>query len=144
MREIVEFDIEGEPIGKARPRHRQTAGKSITYTPKKTLEYEEKVRNSFLSKNKGVKFGNKSQIGVIITSYFKIPKNKAKRVRELMLAGIIKPTKKPDIDNIAKIICDGLNGVAYKDDAQIIYLAVMKRYAEEGSVRVKMWEVENG
>ena len=61
-----------------------------------------------------------------------------------MLSGIIKPTKKPDIDNIAKIICDGLNGVAYKDDSQIIYLAVIKRYAEKGCVRVKLWEVENG
>ena len=91
-----------------------------------------------------MRFRNKSQIGVIIQATLKFQKNKAKRVRELMLAGIIKPTKKPDIDNIAKIICDGLNGVAYKDDAQIIYLAVMKRYAEEGSVRVKMWEVENG
>ncbi|XZN30187.1 RusA family crossover junction endodeoxyribonuclease [Clostridium perfringens] len=42
-----------------------------------------------------------------------------------------KPTKKPDVDNIAKIILDSLNGVAYKDDSQIVDLRIIKSYTEE-------------
>ena len=41
------------------------------------------------------------------------------------------PTKKPDADNIAKVICDALNGVAYGDDTQVVNLNVKKRYTDE-------------
>lgn len=46
------------------------------------------------------------------------------------------PAKKPDADNIAKIICDSLNNVAYRDDTQVIELTVIKRYAKEPKVKV--------
>ncbi|WP_332834903.1 RusA family crossover junction endodeoxyribonuclease [Clostridium perfringens] len=42
-----------------------------------------------------------------------------------------KPTKKPDVDNIAKIILDSLNGVAYKDDSQIVDIRIIKKYTED-------------
>lgn len=43
----------------------------------------------------------------------------------------IMPTKKPDCDNVAKMICDALNGLAYKDDAQIVNLNVLKAYTSD-------------
>ncbi len=58
-----------------------------------------------------------------------------------MLNRIIKPAKKPDCDNIMKIICDALNGFAYKDDAQIVLAQIGKEYAEDGRTVVKIWEV---
>lgn len=58
-----------------------------------------------------------------------------------MLEDEIYPTIKPDTDNIAKIILDSLNGIAYKDDKQVIRLQVEKRYAEEPSVSVWISEV---
>ena len=42
--------------------------------------------------------------------------------------GVIPPTKKPDADNVVKIICDALNDVAWADDAQITVLHFEKRY----------------
>lgn len=58
-----------------------------------------------------------------------------------MLQGKILPTKKPDCDNIAKIICDALNGVAYDDDKQIVALKVTKIYSDEP--RVIVWISDN-
>ncbi|MDM0834524.1 RusA family crossover junction endodeoxyribonuclease [Clostridium perfringens] len=48
-----------------------------------------------------------------------------------MRDGLEKPTKKPDSDNIGKIILDSLNGVDYKGDSQIIEFSFIKRYTEE-------------
>ncbi len=40
--------------------------------------------------------------------------------------------QKPDIDKLARSTCDGLSGVAYKDDSQIVSLYVRKRRARPG------------
>ena len=59
-----------------------------------------------------------------------------------MLNGRIRPTKKPDTDNIIKIICDALNGLAYKDDAQIVSNSTEKRYANDGFVEVCIKDIK--
>ena len=51
-----------------------------------------------------------------------------------MLLNLIRPAKKPDCDNIAKIILDSLNGIAYADDKQIISLSVEKYYGDTPKV----------
>lgn len=58
-----------------------------------------------------------------------------------MLDRKIRPTKKPDWDNIGKIICDSLNGVAYRDDAQIVDSMVRKFYSETPRVVVSIREI---
>ena len=45
---------------------------------------------------------------------------------------------KPDADNLAKFVLDALNGIYYKDDSQIYYLNVEKKYGDEDSVRVQI------
>ncbi|HHD2713896.1 RusA family crossover junction endodeoxyribonuclease [Clostridium perfringens] len=67
----------------------------------------------------------------LIVAYYKIPKSYSKKRVQAIRDGLEKPIKKPDADNIAKIILDSLNGIAYKDDSQIIELSVIKRYTEE-------------
>ncbi len=57
-----------------------------------------------------------------------------------MLQNIVSPTKKPDIDNIAKVILDALNKLAFKDDNQITKLSIEKVYSEEEKVYVKVEE----
>ena len=79
---------------------------------------------------------NPRGLEVDIFAYYKMPKGTSKKKRDDMLAGRINPTKKPDADNIAKIVCDSLNGIAYSDDARIIRLNVIKSYAEQESVEV--------
>lgn len=67
-------------------------------------------------------------VAVLIAAYFTPPKSDSKKERERKCAGLASCPLKPDVDNIAKIILDGLNGVAFKDDKQVVGLAVSKRY----------------
>jgi Holliday junction resolvase RusA-like endonuclease len=53
----------------------------------------------------------------------------------------IRPTKKPDVDNIAKSIQDALNKVLYRDDSQIVLLIVGKRYADVPRVEVSITKI---
>lgn len=59
-----------------------------------------------------------------------------------MLLGLIRPTKKPDIDNITKAVLDALNKVAYKDDAAIVQFSVEKFYSDNPRVEVTIGEWE--
>lgn len=132
------FTIFAEPTGKARPRV-TTHG---TYTPKKTKDYEKLVQLEY-RKQGGRDYGER-QLQVEITANFPIPKSKPKNKRVEMLAGQVRPTKKPDCDNIAKAILDALNGIAYHDDSQIVTLAVEKWYVpeEDACVIVTIKEVK--
>ncbi len=49
-------------------------------------------------------------------------------------------TARPDIDNLIKQIMDSCNKVVYHDDAQVCYIECSKRYGEEASTEVVMWE----
>lgn len=81
-----------------------------------------------------------NRVSVKIIAQFKIPKNASKKNSEGMLNGKISPAKKPDIDNIVKIILDALNKMAFKDDNQITKLEVEKIYGEEEKILVKVEE----
>lgn len=129
----IEFVIPGEPRGKARPRW----GNGRTYTPKATVEYERQVKACFLSA------GGKLMEGAVraeITAYYGIPKSASKRTRADMLSRYIRPAKKPDLDNVAKIVLDSLNSLAYKDDAAVVELVVEKFYSETPRVEVRLEE----
>lgn len=136
------FYIYGEPQGKARPRFARTRNSVRTYTPNKTVDYEEKVRLAYLTQCKEETI--EGPVKVYIQANFLIPKSWSKRKKVYAYSGLIKPTKKPDVDNIAKAVCDALNGIAYKDDSQIVKLTVEKYYAPvdaEGFVIVTIEEV---
>ncbi len=132
-----EFEVPGKITGKGRPRVNTTT--AIAYTPTKTKEYEELVKQYFIIKNRGVK-PLEGRISVTIKAYFGIPKNASKKQREEMLNNNISPVKKPDIDNIAKIILDALYKLAFNDDNQIIKLSIEKVYSEEEKVSVLIEE----
>lgn len=90
----ISFTIPGEPQGKARPRivRSKHTGKSISYTPDKTVAYEELVRARYIKEAPFVEFGDKP-LKVSIKACFSIPKSKSKKVKNLMLRGEISPTK---------------------------------------------------
>lgn len=132
----VEFTIKGEPRGKGRPRFTRTGR---VYTPSETSQYEALVALGYRNSVRGYKFT--SPVRVTIGAYHKPPK-KSKKVVKDMLDWHILPTKKPDVDNIAKIILDALNGVAWDDDTQVVDLLVYKRYEEEPFVKVIIEEID--
>lgn len=130
------FTVIGKPQGKGRPRFTRAGH---TYTPSTTALYENCVRTAFF-KAKGVIM--EGEIRAVITAYYPIPKATSRKVRQDMLDEKIKPTKKPDCDNVAKIILDALNKTAYNDDSQVVELVVNKRYGEVAKVVVELEEVK--
>jgi Holliday junction resolvase RusA-like endonuclease len=128
---MIEFIIPGEPKSKAR--HRTTKS-GVTYTPKDTVNFENWVKQCFIIEHKG-KF-LEGQIKATIKAYFSIPKSYSKKKRASIEEGTLRPTKKPDTDNLAKSILDSLNGIAYKDDSAIVTLQVDKYFANEPRVEV--------
>lgn len=123
---IYEFEILGDIKGKARPRVNTYSGKA--YTPTLTKDYEMLVKQYFKVKYPRYVPIENDRIAVTIIAYFKIAKSKSKKEIELIDQEILSPVKKPDIDNIIKIVLDALNKMAFKDDSQITKLNVEKKY----------------
>ena len=67
---------------------------------------------------------------VQITAHFKPAKSLTKRRLKSLLEWVAY-TSRPDVDNVSKAIMDALNGVAYKDDAQVSVLVCEKRYTQD-------------
>jgi len=116
--------VEGRIRGKQRPR----VCNGHAFTPKQTVEYENWVRLCF--KNQGGQHIEGS-IRANIIAYFEIPKSYSKKRVQAIKEGREYPSRKLDTDNIAKIILDSLNKIAFDDDSQVIELTVIKRYTEE-------------
>lgn len=132
----VELVIAGEPCGKGRPRFVKVGNFTRTYTPEETASYENLIKVSYRMKYGLERFGDMSQLTMFVKAYYGIPKSASKRNRQLMIDKKLRPTKKPDWDNIGKIIADSLNGVAYRDDAQVVDALVRKYYSETPRVEV--------
>ena len=134
------FTILGEPTGKGRPKF-DTRGPYVrAVTPKKTVNYETLVKMEYQAQCDGIFFGNDSALGMKITAYKPITKSTSKRRMLQMIDGLIRPGKKPDWDNVGKIVCDALNGVAFHDDAQIVDGRTVKYYSDQPRVEVEIWE----
>ena len=140
---MLEFEIIGKPIGKARPR----LGRYGTYTPQKTVNYESLISYTFTQKYPNFK-PYEGEIKVKIEAIFEVPKSYSKKKRESLLpipgikySGAGYPHK-PDVDNITKIILDSLNGITYKDDSQVTCLLIFKEYGEQAKVKVQIEEME--
>lgn len=134
---IYEFEVPGKVIGKGRPRLNSYTG--AVYTPTRTKDYESLVEQYFLLKYPRFKI-LEGRIKVNIIAYFSIPKTTKKSEINEMLDNNISPTKKPDIDNIVKVVLDSMNKFAFRDDNQITKLEVEKKYALEDKVYIKIEE----
>ena len=121
--------IEGKPRGKGRPRFTRSG---IVYTDQQTKDYEKLVGISYQNCKDRKVYTN--AIKMEIRAYFEPIKSISKKERDRLIGKSY--TKKPDADNIAKIIMDGLNGIAYKDDSQVVELTVTKHYSEKEYVEV--------
>lgn len=132
-----EFEVPGVIKGKGRPRVNSYTGQ--VYTPSTTKDYEYLVEQYFLLKYPKFK-PVEGRVEVKISAIFSIPKSTKKQDVQKMLENEISPTKKPDIDNIVKIILDAMNKFAFKDDTQITRLNVEKVYGTEEKVVITIEE----
>lgn len=135
------FTVYGDPVGKGRPKFTTINGHAKAYTPEKTVNFENLVKLSYQEQVQERAFEQGIELRAEIFAYFAIPKCVSKKKRELMLSGVVRPTKKPDTDNIAKAVLDALNGIAYYDDSQIVALCVIKRYSDTPRTEVYIQEM---
>lgn len=139
------FKIPGEPTGKGRPRYANVRGVVRTYTPKKTRDYERRVQQFFRKAYPGY-IPLDGPVSVYIYAVFPVPESFSMAKKQRCYSGELLPTKKPDADNIAKIVLDALNGLAYRDDAHVTAMSANKRFQnapdEPPHIRVELFVKE--
>ena len=134
LRAICSFVVPGDPVGKGRPRFTRMGR---TFTPQKTVTAE-----SMVAMNARLVLGDPEPSAqpciVDIDAAFAMPKTWSKKKRALMAGR--RCTKKPDGDNIAKLVGDALNGLVWRDDSQVADWSIKKRWAEHGEMVVRIYE----
>ncbi len=126
------FEVPGKPLGKARPKFTK---KGHAYTPAKTVNAEVMVATT--AHEAGVRPLD-GAVRMEIVAVFPVAKSWTKARKAAALAGAAKLSK-PDSDNIAKLVCDALNGIAYADDAQAYDVHVRKVYGPQAKTVVRIF-----
>ena len=129
----LKFEIPGKIKGKQRPRF----GNGVVYTSKDTSSYDSWIKSCYLQHAKRIKGNDERPLKVTIEAVFPIPKSYTKKQR----LEIKYPKRKIDIDNIEKCVLDALNGIAYKDDSQIVDIRCRQYYSLTPRVEVEIKEV---
>lgn len=138
----VKFTVLGEPTGKGRPRFRKAGNFTQTYTPEKTVSYENLIKTEYRRQCRDFKFESTDQLDVRITAYYGIPKSKPKKTQKLMEEYKLRPLKKPDADNVIKAVLDALNKIAYHDDTQVVDLQIRRFYSRDPKLVVTIQEAK--
>lgn len=128
MLDVHEFFVPGTPRGKGRPRFARRGAGVRVYTDAATSSYEDLIRAHCGWKLPPLE----GPVSVIVSAQFEIPKSWSKAKRECARWHVVRP----DHDNIGKIVTDALNGVVWRDDAQVAFCSVSKFYAEASGVHV--------
>lgn len=136
----IKFEVKGKVKAKQSVKFTHSG---IKYTPSDIKEYSNWVKLSFINKYPAwdcKTFDNKP-LKVTLDVYMPAPASWSLKKREKALTGQIRPTVKPDCDNIAKNINDSLNGIVYADDKQIVSLEINKFYSENEHVVVTIQDI---
>ena len=141
MINTVAFTVPGEPQGKGRARVGTIAGHARMFTPAKTVAYEGLIAMAARdAMGRTLPFDGACVVEV--DAVFAVPQSWSKKKRAEALAGVLRPTKKPDGDNVLKAVCDGINGIVWADDAQAVDQRIRKVYGERAELRVRVAGVD--
>lgn len=136
---MVTFMVEGTPVPKGRPRFARRGKFVSTYSPKTTVDYETKVSEA-AKVAMGVTEPLETPVAAYIYITLPIPASYSKKRTQACLSGQERPTKKSDIDNYCKAVFDGMNGIVFADDSQVVSLHATKVYGTIGMVEVMVKE----
>jgi len=125
---MIEFEVPGQPVGKGRPRIGKVGAHARMFTPAKTASYEGMVALAAHRAMSGAAL-IEGPCTVRMRIECQIPASWSAKKQRSAAAGEIFPTTKPDVDNVVKAIFDAINGVVWKDDVQVVDLALTKRYS---------------
>jgi len=126
---VLCISIPGQPVAKGRARFTTVGGFARAYTPAHTRDYETVVREAARkAMAEEAIMGFRDAVSVEITAYIAIPASWSKKKRALAAFNEIKVVSRPDLDNYIKAALDGMNGVVFNDDSQIVHLIAAKKY----------------
>jgi Holliday junction resolvase RusA-like endonuclease len=119
----IEFSVDGSPSGWNRAVKTRTHFYDPNVGTKAFIieQFKNKVGDNFVPVG--------GEVSIQIVAYKPIPKSFPKYKKVLCELGVLLPTSKPDYDNIGGNIGDALNGILYKDDAQVTVGLVIKAYS---------------
>lgn len=149
---MIAFTIPGEPQGKGRARAQPIYrdGKPIMkdgrvivahHTPAKTVAYEGLIAHTArIAMERQPPLEMACRVDIVIAC--SVPASWSNRKRQQALQGLIRPAKKPDVDNIFKALFDGMNGVVWRDDVQAVGGSWDKRYSLTPGLAVRVTPVE--
>jgi Holliday junction resolvase RusA-like endonuclease len=133
-RNSIIIELLGEPKGKGRPRFVRRTGHA--FTPQRTASYEAMLRHEAalaMDERSPLEGALRVQVG----AYFAVPQSWSAKKRAAALGGAIRPTKRPDWENVAKML-DAFNGVIWRDDAQVVSGLIEKYYSDRPRLRVEV------
>lgn len=136
----MKLTIPVEPQPQSRPRFTARGRYVHAYENKKITMYKRMVAATYQSYFGAVKPTEKA-IAVDVVFYRPVQKSISKIERQRRLTGESLPAIKPDIDNYVKAILDALNGVAFRDDKQIISLKAKKLYSDKPRTEIEIKEI---
>lgn len=132
---MIAFTVPGQPQGKGRPRIGKIGQHARMFTPAKTVAYEGLIAHAAQLAMAGRPMLD-GPVEVSLAIECQVPASWSQKKQRQALAGEVMPTTKPDVDNVVKAVFDGLNGVLWRDDVQVVSLRLRKRYAATPCVRV--------
>lgn len=135
----IRFSVDGAPFGWQRNGYNQSTNR--IYKKAETREHQEAVAWAYRRACGAFSFSRDACIAMVVLAYMPIPKSASEKKKQAMLEGKIRPTVKPDWDNIGKLIADALNGIAFDDDKSIVDGRVIKLYGEKPHVEILLKEV---
>jgi Holliday junction resolvase RusA-like endonuclease len=130
---MLKLTVPGEPQAKQRPRMTRMGR---TYTPAKTVNYETLIQECFASTFPG-HTPLEGALVLNVQAHFTVPASWSLKKQRQAYDCQLRPTKKPDIDNIIKCM-DALNGIAWKDDSQIVTVIASKWYSDRPRVEIEI------
>ena len=132
---MIALVVPGEPCGKGRPKFCKVGKFARAYTPAKTVNHEATIKQLF-----AVRYPDftplDGPLSMSVFAYMSIPASASAKARVAMLAQRVWPTKKPDADNILKLVADALNGLAYVDDKNIVTAKFHKVYSDRPRLEI--------
>jgi len=135
---MIYLDIPGEPISWKRPGQKHLPTKTLVYD----MQRKEKTVTRFQLASQYKEEPISTPVKVLVRFFFAAPASASKKRKELMLAGEIKHSCKPDSDNLTKYIFDCMNGLIFVDDSQVCEYHVVKSYSEIPRTEITIMALE--
>lgn len=136
---MIKFTLPVIPTAQARPRV-AVRGKFAQAYKTKDQQANERTLEAWL-KDHAPESPLQGGLVLEFVAAFPIPKSATKNNRAQMLHGFMLPTKKPDLDNLAKQLKDAMTRMQFWcDDSQIVSMHCDKIYAETGYWEVAVYE----